>query len=1089
MKRRDFLKITTATIAAKMTDKSGHAEGEKDGSHKIYRAVVYPTNLRCEYRVDPLGIDITEPHLSWMTASKQPEERSQMQAAFQIVVSSSPRLLMEGTGDLWDSEKVASDKSTHIQYKGRPIAARQIVWWRVRIWDQHGRSSEWSRVARWSLGLTQPTDWTGKWIGMDGGEEDPDEFQGAQWISSHIGDASVLRFRGSFTVDEQNEVSYGQLAVVGTNEITVYVNGTKILPFSGKFPKNYLSYFLTKLIRYGNNVVGVELTSDKPANAVMAGIELDLSNGDIQRVHSDTNWKVSDQQDPGWEQPEFDDVSWSRCTSIEKPLNFVENAKTAERTRLPARMVRKAFQLSGEPHKATVYVSGLGYFELYVNGKKVGNDVLTPALTDYDKRVYYLTYEVAHLLQRGDNAVGVTIGNGRFYAPRRYIPFPTRTFGFPKVLLQMDIECSDGSCVAVVSDETWKITDQGPIRANNDYDGEEYDARMEELGWTTPGFDDNHWKSAQTVDPPRGKVYAQMSDPIRVTHELKSVRLTQPKPGIFIFDMGQNMVGWCRLSVAGPRGTRITLRHAEVLRPDGMLYLDNLRSARQIDTYTLKGAKNEIYEPRFTYHGFQYVELRGFPGSPTLETLTGMVVSDALEEHAVFATSSAALNQIYRNVLWGDRGNYRSIPADCPQRDERQGWLGDRSAESKGESFMFNVSNFYSKWMQDIADSIDSEGRINDLAPAYWPIYNENVVWPASFFIIPKMLYQQYGDIEVIRKQYAAMKRWVRHMQAFIKDNLMPVDVYGDWCVPPKSPTLIHSDDPASQTAPEILGTAYFYHILTLMSEFATIQKLSEDQRLYDDLAIKVKTAFNSKFFDAEANHYGNGSQTSSVLPVALGLAPEVHKRAIVDTLARKIVNSTHGHVGTGLVGSQWLLQTLTSNGYADIAFRIASQITYPGWGYMVSRGATTIWELWNGDTADPAMNSRNHLMLVGDLCTWFYENLAGIKSDQDRPGFKHIFIQPSIVNGLDFVRASHRSLHGEITTEWHKTGTSFTLHLSIPPNTTATVYVPTSNRASIRESGRAAEVSNGVRFVNVTPDATVFEIGSGNYAFSSILG
>jgi alpha-L-rhamnosidase len=1087
MKRREFIKITTGALAAKLGAGTAYTEDEKQEVEIVYRAGIYPTKLRCEYRVDPLGIDVTEPRLSWVLQSTKLDARNQKQSAYRVIVATTLARLNAEDGDLWDTGKVDSEQSIHIRYDGKSLKSGQSAWWKVRSWDQDGSVSHWSSNATWSMGLLQSNEWIGKWIGINGGEEESEEFRGACWISDNSKNLKPLRFRKIFHTSEQNPVSYGQLAVVGSGDIAVFVNGTRVLPYSGKFPHDYVAYFITQMIHPGRNVVAIEVKPNATSAVVMAGIDLDLSNGQIQHVQTDERWKVSDYEHSGWEKLEFNDAAWDSANTT-RSFPLLESAKAGERTRLPGRMLRKEFRLSDAIRKATAYISGLGYSELYINGSKVGDDVLTPALTDYDKRVFYLTYEVTDFLRPGDNAIGVLLGNGRFYAPRRYIPYPTRNFGYPKVLLQLEIEYHNGERIKIATDETWKVTTQGPIRANNDYDGEEYDARMEQDGWNSPAFHDKAWTAAQIVDPPSGNIRAQMSDPIRVMREVRPVKITQPTPEVYVFDMGQNIVGWCRLRVVGPTGTRITLRHAEALRPDGMLYLDNLRSARQMDVYTLNGNGIEVYEPRFTSHGFQYVEIRGFPGTPSLETLTGRVVNDAMEEHADFTTSSAVINHIYQNILWGDRGNYHSIPTDCPQRDERQGWLGDRSAESKGESFLFDVSNFYSQWVEEIADSMDRDGRINDVAPAYWPIYNENVVWPASFFIVPKMLYQQYGDIAVIHKHYPAMKRWIGHMRGLIKDDLMPVDVYGDWCVPPNSLTVIHSDDPAMQTAPEILGTAYFYYILRLMSEFAVISGFPNDQYDFDDLASRMKVAFHAKYFNPGKNLYGNGTQTSSVLPLALGLASDDHRKAIFDVLVNKIEVDTKGHLGTGLVGAQWLMQTLTENGRLDVAYQIASQTTYPGWGYMISRGATTIWELWNGDTADPAMNSRNHLMLVGDFCTWLYEDLAGIKSDQKHPGFKHVVIRPRIIEDLKFVRASHLSLYGKIATDWNHDGREFTLHVSIPPNTTATVYVPTNDQASVRESGRAAGMSKGVQFLHAMSDATVFEIGSGQYAFASKL-
>lgn len=1084
MRRREFLKAVTAACAAHLSNGKSRAEDLEQRMGTIHVSALHPLKLRCEYSTDPIGIDATQPRLEWILASMKSGERSQKQSAYRILAATSLARLQSDNGDLWDTGKIDSQRSIQVHYDGRPLHSRQTVWWKVKIWDQNGSASSWSSPATWSMGLLQHTDWTAKWIGVNGGEETPEEFHGACWISGKSTGQRHLWLRQTFEIAESNPASYGLLMAEGTGEIIVFVNGTKVVPSPGSAP-HYLAQNVSEMIHPGRNVVAVKVEPDSYPTALLAGLTLDLADGQITHIQTAKRWKVSETEEQGWEKPEFNDAQWDYANVVAN-LSIPDGA--GERTRLPARMLRKEFQLTHAPHEATVYISGLGYYELFINGQKVGKDVLAPALTDYDKRALYVTHNVAHLLRQGDNAIGILLGNGRFYSPRRDIPVFTRTFGFPKALLQLEIECDDGECINVTTDATWTATTKGPIRANNYYDGEEYDARMEQPGWALPGFNDKVWTAAETVDPPAGALSAQMCDPIQVMREVEPVKITQPKPGIYVFDMGQNMVGWCRLRVSGMPGTRITLRHAETLRPDGMLYLDNLRSARQMDVYILKGNGIEVYEPRFISHGFQYVEIRGFPGTPSLSTLIGCVVNNAMEEHADFITSNEVINHIYRNMLWGDRGNYQSIPTDCPQRDERQGWLGDRSAESKGESFMFDVSRFYSQWMQDIEESMDGEGRINNIAPAYWLFYHDDVVWPASFFLVADMLHRQYGDEAVIQKHYPAMKRWIEHMRTFIKNDLMPRDVYGDWCVPPKSLTQIHNEDPAANTAPEILGTTYFYYILRLMSQFAVIGGTAQDRQDFDELASKMKTAFNVKYFKPETNQYDNGTQTSSILPLALGLAPEDHRKAIFDALISKIEVNSKGHVGTGLVGGQWLMQTLTEGGRPDVACQLASQTTYPSWGYMISRGATTIWELWNGDTADPAMNSRNHLMLLGDFSTWLYEDLAGIKSDPENPAFKHIIVRPRIDGDLKFVRASHNSPYGRISTDWNRDGNKFTLQVSIPPNTSATVYVPTGNHALVRESGKAAETSKGVRFLRTAPHSAVYRIDSGEYVFVSTL-
>jgi alpha-L-rhamnosidase len=480
------------------------------------------------------------------------------------------------------------------------------------------------------------------------------------------------------------------------------------------------------------------------------------------------------------------------------------------------------------------------------------------------------------------------------------------------------------------------------------------------------------------------------------------------------------------------------------------------------------------------------VEVKGYPGKPGLSSLEGQVVHDDLQTGGEFACSNPLLNRIYRNIVWGVSGNYRSIPTDCPQRDERQGWLGDRSAECKGETYLFDTAALYAKWLQDMADAQKASGSVSDVCPAYWPIYSDNVTWPSSTVIIPGALREQFADEGIIASHYDSAKKWMDYMGGFIRDGIIARDSYGDWCVPPEDPKLIHSNDPKRKTDKALLATTYFYHDAQLMARYATLLGKAEDARQFTELAEKLKAAFNAKFFRADTGQYDNGSQTSCVLPLAFGLVPEGERGRVFDHLVSKITDETQGHIGTGLIGGQWLMRVLTAGGRADLAYTIASQKTYPSWGYMVEQGATTIWELWNGDTADPAMNSGNHVMLVGDLGIWLYENLAGIKPDPEQPGFKHIIMRPEPVGDLQFVKASHRSPYGLIASDWQKQNGVFRWSITVPVNTTAIVYVPAKTAESVTESGKPAAQARGVQFISTEQGRAVFKVGSGQYSFQS---
>ena len=1059
---------------------------------------VQPVELRCEYRANPLGIDVLKPRLSWRLAAADPAARSLRQSAYRILVSSDAAALREGKGDLWDSGMVRSGESAQIPYSGKRLTSGMRVYWKVQVWDQDGKASRWSETAYWSMGLLEPGDWKGKWIGKD----EPKPFRNpssaywnlekARWIWFPGGDpakgapAAQRFFRAKVNIPADRKIQK-VLCVIGADaRYQLHWNGVPHgRSFGVRMPE---VYDMTHMTRAGELTIAVRASNaaKRPAGLI-AAVRVDFASGAPLLFTTSGVWKTAEKEIHGWEQPGFDDSAWVQAQEL-GPYGMAPwgDVGFGEERTLPARMLRKEFEVAKTVRRATAYLSGLGLSELYLNGAKVSEDVLSPGLTDYRKRVFYVTYDVTKRLTAGRNAVGIVLGNGRFWAPRDRAPVPMVNFGYPKALAQIEIEYEDGSTARVVTDESWKLTAEGPIRANNEFDGEEYDARLEMPGWARAGFDDSRWEPAQVVAAPEGRLVAQMAEPIRVTETLRPLKVTRVRPGVYVFDMGQNMVGWCRLRVSGPKGAVVRLRHAETLRPDGSLYVDNLRSARATDVYVLRGGGPEVWEPRFTYHGFRFVEVTGYPGTPPLSAIEGRVVHDAMTRIADFESSNALLNRIHRNILWGMRGNYRSIPTDCPQRDERQGWLGDRSMVSRSEAYMHDIAAFYSKWVQDIADSQRDSGSVPVVAPAYWVFYHDDVTWPSTFLFVPALLYEHYGDRQVIETHYPAMKNWITYMRKYIQNGLMPRDQYGDWCVPPESPELIHSKDPARKTDGTLIGTAYFQHLLRLMARFARIAGHPEDAADYEALSATMREAFHKKFFRPESGVYDNGTQTSSLLALALGITPEANRKTVFDSLVRKIETESKGHIGVGLVGAQWLMRTVSDFGRPDLAYTMATQKTYPGWGYMVEKGATTIWELWNGDTADPAMNSGNHVMQVGDLGIWMYSYLGGIRPDPEAPGFRRAVIRPTATGDLTYVKASHASMYGRYATHWRRTGSTLTLQVVIPPNAQATVYVPARKPDAVTEAGTPASQAKGVRFLRQEAGAAVFEVGSGTYNFRS---
>ncbi len=1036
-------------------------------------------SLTCEYLSNPLGIDVTTPRLSWKIRSNA---RGEKQTAYQILVASSAKLLDANKGDLWDSGKVATSDSNLVDYAGTKLTSQTKCFWKVKVWDAKGVASEWSKPALWTMGLLAKQDWKGKWIGYDheDGPQASIALQDSKWIWTAEGDptksapAGDRYFRLSFKVANRQAARKAIVTLAVDNIFELRVNG-KLVAKGDNF-RDPQSVDITQLLQNGKNEIWVKGTNELPNPSpagLIANLKMEMIDGKTITLNSGASWESS-----------VDGKVWAKAKELGAYGIGPWGRLDPDLRILPARYLRKEFSINKKIESATASISGLGLFELQLNGQKVGDHVLEPGLTEYDKRAMYITFDVTRQLGVGKNAIGVILGNGRYYAMRSHTPVDMRTFGLPKLLMQIDVTYADGSKETITSDQSWKLTTDGPIRANNEYDGEVYDATKNLTGWSNSGFNDAKWIKPELVDGPKGEIVAQMNEPIRVTDIVTPKSVKEVRPGVFVYDMGQNMVGWCQLKVKGRPGQSVKMRFAESVTPKGELYTENLRSAQATDTYTIGSAAVETYEPRFTYHGFQFVEVTGYPGRPDLNTIVGHVVHDDLPRSGHFESSNTLLNKIAHNVFWGVRGNYHSIITDCPQRDERHGWTGDRAAESLGEASLFNISTIYSKWLDDIRDAQQADGSLPDVAPAYWWFYNNNVTWPSLAVIVPGTLYDMYGDKRVLEKNYDMMKRWVEHMDATVKNGITTADTYGDWCAPPEKPELIHSQDPARKTSGALLATSYHYHNLMLLARYAKIIGKPADAVEFETKASVIANSFNSKFYKSETGTFDNGSQTSSILPLFFGLTPADQEDKVFKQLVDKIENKTPGMIGTGLIGGQWLMRTLSDHGRADIAYKMATRTTYPSWGYMIEKGATTIWELWNGDTANPAMNSRNHVMLIGDLYIWMNQYLAGIRPDPDQPGFKHFVIHPVMPGDLQWVKGDLDSQYGLIKSEWKKTGKMIEISITVPANTTATVVLPTKDASRVTESGTALATSKGVSGIRVESGTVKCEVGGGEYKF-----
>ncbi|RKD19611.1 alpha-rhamnosidase [Pelobium manganitolerans] len=761
------------------------------------------------------------------------------------------------------------------------------------------------------------------------------------------------------------------------------------------------------------------------------------------------------------------------------PWDSIENA-----SRLSARYFRKEFENKKEVKSATVSIVGLGLYELFINGKKVSDDVLAPSSTDYTKNVKANTYDVTSYLQNGKNAVGAVLGNGRFFAMRQNEkPYKIKTFGFPKMLLNLHIVYTDGTSTEIETDNSWKGTADGPIRTNNEYDGEEYDATKEFAGWNKIGFDDSKWLQAEYVQEPSGTIEAQMNENMKVMKTLQPVSITKLSGRRYILDMGQNMVGWLQIKVKGKKGQQIKLRFAESLEDNGELFTANLRNAKNTDLYTLKGGEEETWEPTFVYRGFRFVELSGYTYQPKVADFVGKMVYDNIETVGTFESSNALLNQIFKNAWWGIAGNYKGMPLDCPQRNERMPWLGDRGEVAYGENFVFDNERIYTKWLEDIRNSQKEDGAIPDVAPAFWRYYSDNMTWAGTIASITDMLYTQTGNVQVVKDNYPAIKKWLAYMQdRYMENYIMTKDSYGDWCAPPITIEAGRGKSADKKYPSQLISTAYHYHFLKLMMEYSKLTGNENDYSQFEILAQKVKDAFNQKFYN-DKGFYGDNKLTDNIIPLYFGMVPQAETDKVFRNIVYTVEVTNNGHLSNGLVGIQWLMRCLNDYGRPDLAYTIATQKTYPSWGYMIENGATTIWELWNGNTAHPRMNSQNHVMMLGDLLIWYYENLAGIKAEIS--GFKEILMKPETsIAGLNYVNASFDSPFGKIKSNWKRDKKTFNWNISIPANTSATVYLPASNQKSISESGKNITNQKDIEFIRKDGDKMIYKINSGNYAF-----
>lgn len=920
--------------------------------------------------------------------------------------------LNNNQGDIWDTGKVESDQSINIAYGGKGLESAKRYYWKVRVWDKNDKASSWSSPSWWEMGLLNQDDWKAKWINSKGA-------------------SSINNPNQNYPARLENDRTLGQTFTMESSFKTV----------AGRFPTW--------------NTVGADMTltlyKDGPNGEVLQRKQiLDVVDNDWVSLEFEKELPAGtyyfEASAPvgiiGWWSHSGDMLKGGQAYADGKPVNgdrTLQVGKPSENT--PASYLRNEFTIEKEVKQARLYSTALGIYEPHLNGKHVGKDLFAPGWTDYKDRVQYQTYDVTKLLKEGKNALGAILGDGWYSGYLAHLP-PDVYGSTTSLLMQLEIEYNDGSTESVVTDNSWKIA-EGPIVSQDMLMGETFDARLEMPGWDQPGFEDANWSSVKMrSDEVTAKLVAQSDPPVQVIEEIKPVKMTEPKPGVYIFDLGQNMVGDVRLKVQGEAGTKVTLRHGEVLNPDGTLYTGNLRSAKATDYYILKGDGEEVYEPTFTFHGFRYVEVAGYPGTPTLESITGRVMHSAMPFTGTFETSNPMINQLQSNIMWGQRGNFLSIPTDTPARDERMGWTGDINVFVDTSTFNMNVATFLgTKWLQDLRDAQFADGAFPNVAPDIC-CGGGAAGWGDAGITVPYAIWQRYGDTRVIEENYTPMTRWIDYLKKHSSSHIRPAEGFGDW---------LNVND---ETPKDVIATAYYAYSTKLLAEMAKAIGKDQDAQKYQNLANEIKAAFNKAFVNEDGKVKGD-TQTAYVLALYMDLLPAEKQKAASDRLVQ-LIESRDWHLSTGFLGTRDLLPVLTKSGHLDVAYRLLNNDTYPSWGYQIKNGATTMWEHWgslrpDGTFSDPSMNSFNHYA-YGAVGNWMYQNIAGLKPDGAKPGFKHFFIEPQPGGGLTSAKADYDSVYGKIVSEWEIKGDVFNLHVKIPVNTTATVSIPAGNQWAIME-------------------------------------
>lgn len=1045
-------------------------------------ASLAPDYLRCEYRVDPLGFDETAPRLSWIVKSS---EHAQSQSAWQVLVAGSQADLARDNGVFWDSGKVTGDETTDIVYGGRTLASGEELFWKVRVWDQDGNASGWSRPAKWTMGLLDQTDWRAQWIGYDKMRKEETitaPFVNAKWI--WFGEDKFpnfpkgkREFMSELDVPKGAKVAKAQLLVAADSRVWFNINGQAVA-MSHSSNKGFARLVdVTSLMTGGVNIVRVEVENARTGPAgLIAQLTATTDDGQSYTLVTDGKWRATDHGGANWHNRPIGPTEWPPCQVIGAPgCQPWGELKYTPLFLPPPPYLRTEFTVAKRVKRATLYATALGLIDLHLNDQCVSPDRFTPGWTDYNKRVHYRTYDVTSLVRKGRNALGAILADGWYSGYIGWGQIRDHYGKKPRCRAQLQIDYADGSSEIIATGPNWKAS-TGPILSGDFLMGETYDARLE-THWCAPDFDDSKWEAVDVGAEMNPLVQAHPGPPVRIFDEIKPKSIKEVSPNVYVFDMGQNFAGVARLKVRGERGQQVTLRFAERLKPDGNIYTVNLRGALATDRYICRGNGTETWNPRFTFHGFQYVEVTGLKHAPSTDTITGLALSSATKDAGDLVCSDPMLNRLVKNTYWTQRANFIDIPTDCPQRDERLGWMGDAQVYVRTATLHEDVQAFFTKWLVDVEDGQRADGEFPMVAPVKVAGDDGGPAWADAGVICPWTIYDVYGDTRVLEKHYKSMARFIDFCKNRSTPDMLPpkeFHCFGDW---------LNIKDETPKT---VICTAYFGYCTKLMARVAGVLGKTDDVAKYNDLFDKIKAAFNKAYVRPDGTIEGD-TQTDYVLALSFGLLD--HDRQV--QAAEHLVNNIEKrdwHLSTGFIGTKSLMLTLAAIGRNDVAYRLIHNDTFPSWGFSIKHGATSIWERWDGWTPekgfqDPGMNSFAHYSF-GAVYQWMVENIGGIRSDG--PAFKHIIITPQPDDQLTFADTTYDSIHGPIETHWRRTGNHLKLSVTIPANTTATVMLPSSSLLDGIRSGREGEKQSGAKFSGLRWGKVVFDTGSGTYNFET---